>query len=113
MKKDDTFTTCLGIVFGLGIVLVVGTLLDGWALSKIWNWFIPPIFKLTPLTLWQAIGVSMVFELFIRNNKKASAKQDDSSDKTLGEAIWVSIVEVTLTPLLSVGIAWIVLQFAF
>lgn len=112
MKENDTVTTCLGIIFGLIATLVVGTLMDGWALSKIWNWFMPTIFSLPVLTLWKAIGVSMVFELFSRTNK--SKKSDSkSNEKTIGEAILASIIEVTVVPLTSVGIAWVVLQFAF
>lgn len=110
--KEDKFSSCVGIIASLVVVLVVGTLIDGWALSKIWNWFMPPIFHLVSLTLWQAIGVSMVFEIFTRTNKKASNKSDSSS-KTVGELVLSRLIEVTVVPLLSVGIAWIVLQFAF
>lgn len=109
--KDDKVTSCLGIVFGLAIVLVVGTLVDGWALSKIWNWFMPAIFGLTSLTLWQAMGVSLVFEMFSRNNKKKS--ESKSEDKTVGEAILASLIEVTVAPLLSVFIAWMIFNLAF
>jgi uncharacterized membrane protein SpoIIM required for sporulation len=110
--KDDTFTTCLGIFLGLALTLVLGTLADGWALAKIWNWFIPNLFHLTSLTLWQAIGVSLVFEIFTRKNKK-SKTYNKSEAKTIGEAILTILVEVLVTPLLSVFIAWIVFNLAF
>lgn len=112
MRDNDVLTTCLGLITSILLLLVVGTLVDGWALSVIWNWFIPTLFKLTPLTLWQAIGVSMVFELFTRNNKKAKEKSD-SDAKTAGQVVVASLVEVITVPVLSVFIAWIVLQFAF
>jgi hypothetical protein len=108
--KDDTFATCLGYIFGIAVLIVVGTLLNGWALETIWNWFIPPIFGITSLTLWKAIGVSMVFSLF--NGTKPSSK-DSNSGKSASDIFTESFITITMTPALTVVIAWIVLQFAF
>lgn len=109
--KSDTFSTCIGVVTSLIVVAVVGTIANGWALATIWNWFIPPLFHVTTLTFVQAIGVSMVFELFTGTNR--TKKTESSESKTVGEAIISSLISVILTPVISVGIAWIVLQFAF
>lgn len=112
MDKNNNVSTCLGIIFSLVVLIVVGTLMNGWALSTIWNWFMVPIFVLPSLTLWQAMGVSMVFELFTGTNR-TKKKDSDTSGKTYTGALVESLALVILVPLASVVAAWIVLQFAF
>lgn len=113
MEKDNV-TSCLGMIVSIVILLVVGTVVDGWALKTVWNWFIPGIFGLTSLTLWQAMGVSMVFELFTRTNKtKKNSDSSKNSGKTFGEIFVAGLIEVILTPVLSVGVAWIIYNLAF
>jgi hypothetical protein len=111
MDRDNVGATCLGITVSLLAVLVVGTLMSGWALATIWNWFIPPIFGLTSLTVWQAIGVGMVLELFTGVRTKSDSS--DNKNKTYMKVLYESLIKVILTPVLSVGVAWIILQFAF
>lgn len=108
--NDDKLATCFGYTVYAFILIAVGTLLNGWALSTIWNWFIPPVFGITTLTMWQAVGVSMVFSLF--NGTKTQSSNSNGS-KTSREVFIESAVTVVLTPVLSVFMAWIVLQFAF
>lgn len=112
MDKNNDVSTCLGIIFSLVVLIVGGTLMNGWALSTIWNWFMVPIFTLPALTLWQAMGVSMVFELFTGTNR-AKKNSSDTSGKTYTEVLVESLALVILVPLASVVVAWIVLQFAF
>lgn len=112
MDRNNGFSTCLGIIVSLVVLLVIGTLLNGWALATIWNWFIPSIFGLTSLSLWQAIGVSMVFELFTGTNRSAKDKSD-TSGKSYTYVFIEGLVKVVAVPLTSVAIAWLVLQFAF
>jgi hypothetical protein len=112
MEKDN-FSTCLGMIVSMIVLIVVGTVVDGWALKTVWNWFIPSIFNITSLTLWQAMGVSMVFELFTRTNRNKKNDTSKTSGKTFGEIFVTSLIEVVLTPVLSVGIAWIIFNLAF
>lgn len=113
MDRDNTFASCLGILVSLVLLFVIGMVLNGWALSTIWNWFIPPVFGLTTLTIGKAIGVSMVFELFTGTNRLAKASQSRTDDKSYTETFIESLISVILTPVMSVGFAWLVLQFAF
>lgn len=109
-RDDNTFVSCLGMIASFVILLVVSVIMNGWALATIWNWFIPPIFGLTTLTLAKAIGVSMVAELFTGVKSK---KSEDTKGKTYTEVLFTALVIEIATPLLTVGIAWIVVQFAF
>ena len=112
MSRDtsDLFASCVGWIVVFLVLVTVGTLMNGWALSTIWNWFIPPIFRLTSLTLWQAIGVAMVFELFTGTNK---LNKSDGEKKSTGERLVEGVLTAVFVPLFSVGIAYVVLQFAF
>jgi hypothetical protein len=109
--KEDKFASCVGWIVSLVVLVLVGTVADGWALSTIWNWFIPPIFKLTTLTLWQAIGVAMVFQLFTRTNELK--KSGETKDLSAGEAVLAGFVKAIVVPAFTVGMAYVVLQFAF
>lgn len=108
-KKDELITSCLGMVVGVVLVGFVVAILDGWALSTIWNWFIPPIFGLTQLTMVQAIGVALVFNLF--TGEKSSSKKSDTDDKTFWGTVLESILTNVFKNIFVVVFAWIVLQF--
>jgi hypothetical protein len=109
--KNETFVTCVGLVVSIVVLAVVAALANGWALVTIWNWFIPPIFGLVSLTLWQAVGVSMVFNLFV--GVKNQTSNSETKDKTFGEVFLSSLITTILTPLFTVAIAWVVFQLAF
>lgn len=112
--KNDTFATCMGLILSALVMIVVGVVMNAWALHVIWNWFIPPIFNLTSLTIWQAAGVAMVFEMFTgtnRTQKHTSSKS--SSDKTVGEIFIEGLIVAVMTPVLSVLIAWVIHTLAF
>jgi len=113
MDKDNTFASCVGMVVSLLVLLVIGMLLNGWALSTIWNWFIPPIFNLTTLTIGQAIGVSIVFELFTGTNRLVKSKDKNTSGKSYTDVFIESLITVILTPLSSVFFAWLVWAYIF
>ena len=111
LDKDNTFASCLGMIVSVLVLFVVGMFLNGWALSTIWNWFIPPVFGLTALTLGQAVGVSMVFELFTGTNRLTKSK--DTEGKSYTEVFIESLITAILTPVFSVFFAWIVWAYIF
>ena len=108
--KDNNFLSCVGILVSSAALIIVATIADGWALSKVWNWFMPAIFGLTSLTIWKAIGVSMVLALFTGTKSSSS---DDSKGQSFTEVLVQQSVVAISKPLFIVGIAWIVLQMAF
>lgn len=60
MEKFGKFMT---IVLGI----VASTFINGFVFSKLWFWFIVPIFHMQPLRVVEAIGI-MFFITFIRAN---------------------------------------------
>jgi hypothetical protein len=105
-KNDTTFLSCLGAI-GLLIILVpLSIIMHGWVSSIMWGWFIVPLFGLPVLTIPYAIGISAVAALFKGNS---STNKDDNKSATTKflEALFVAFV----SPLISLGFGWIVLQF--
>lgn len=107
--KDEKFMTCLGAILTIVIVAFVGAIANGWALSTIWNWFIPPVFGLTSLTFFQALGVAIVFDLFTGTKSRGDSEKHDD----LTSAIISALAKSIALPIMNVLIAWVVLQFAF
>jgi hypothetical protein len=112
MDKDNVVVSCLGILVSLILLISVGTFLSGWALSTVWNWFVPSVFNVTALTIWQAVGISMVFELFTGTNRLQKSSSNNSG-KSYTDVLLESLLQAVLTPVLTVSVAWIVYQFAF
>lgn len=112
MKKENEVMSCFGMLISTFLLIALGVVLNGWALSNIWNWYMPSIFGLTTLTIWKSVGVSMVFQLFIGTNHIIKS-DSDTKNKSYMTVFFESLVKVTLAPVLSVFFAWIVYQFAF
>jgi len=104
-KSKDVFS-CLGIAVFLPLVIIVGSIAGGWALSTLWGWFIVPVFNLPPLTIVQAIGVSIV----VGTLKGSSSTNSDSKKKETSELISAIFVAL-LTPLFSVFLGWLLTLF--
>lgn len=108
---DNKITSCIGMLVSIFVLVILAVAMNGWALSTIWNWFIPPIFGLTSLTIAKAIGVSMVIELFTGTNQVQ--KSSKKSSESLLDMLIEGSAKAVLVPLFTVSIAWVVLQFAF
>ena len=103
---DKTMFGCIGGLLALVALVVVGSLMNGWALSTLWGWFIVPLFGVPSLTIAQAIGVAITVSTFKTTSIKSPDKDEDSF--TLFAK---SFLLVITTPLMSVGLGRIVLQF--
>jgi hypothetical protein len=79
----------LGYITATIITMIYAAMLNGWALSLLWAWFIIPTFELPKLSIPAAIGLSMVVAYLtyqVRNNK------DEEKEK-----YWESLVRGGLT----------------
>ena len=109
MKDEDRkiVTVIGGCLIGVPLVIVVAVasaLLDGWAISRLWAWFLVPL-GVPAITIVHAIGISLLFSLF-------KPHVSSSSDKKKGLAVLLgTLIAAFLVPLLAVGMGWIVVQF--
>lgn len=108
MNKDGF--SCLGLSVSFVALLVVAVIAEGWALSVIWNWFMPTLFGVTSLSVFQAMGVGLVIRSITSKSSNSPAKSDN---KTIGEAFLEGFVIAIASPAITVAFAWVVLQLAF
>lgn len=85
-----------GIVAGLPLLLLVSSCVNGWVLTKLWAWFMVPIFHLPALTLWPAIGVAMVIRFL--------TYQDTNNKRGIGESVALAVIQ----PIVSLGFGWLI-----
>lgn len=61
-KSESSFAESIVSLF---ILVPIGIVLGGFVLSKLWGWFIVPVFAMLPtLTVAQAVGVNTVLGFF-------------------------------------------------
>ncbi len=74
------------IIFG-GIFITGLVILFGFVIMWLWNWLMPEIFGLTPLTYWQAVGLFILLKILIGGcgigggSKKSSKESTDTCKK--------------------------------
>ena len=42
----------------------------GYIIMSLWNWLMPPLFKLSVLTFWQAVGIAILARLIFGNSHR-------------------------------------------
>lgn len=61
------------------LTIVPSALLRGFVVSKLWLWHVVPVFHLAPITVSQAISVSLIFSVltyhYTPDDKKRSAEE--------------------------------------
>lgn len=115
MKGHKTFmvTICLSIV---------SVILHGWAITKLWTWFIVPTFKVVPIGIVPAIGISTLIAFLTVKLQADSAweKEKKEMDQLAAgwdkdEHVWEDIIALGFIgitkPLVYVGSAWIIHLF--
>lgn len=104
-SDSEKVLSCLGLLAGLVGVIIVASILNGWAISVLWLWFVAPLFGLPVLTIPQAIGLSLVIGMFTSRYRD----QDDAKDKT--GRIVNSLVLAVFMPVFAVVIGSVVKMF--
>ena len=108
MNKNDTsllerlivfmFATPL-ILIGMIALWFISSLMKGFVLTKMWVWFVIPLFPTLPmLTLWQAVGLAMI-PAFIT----ASTTVHKDHETALGASFFATLIN----PWLVLLCAWI------
>lgn len=86
-------------------IVIYSSILNGWALSKLWEWFIEPTFGLAALSIPAAIGLGYVVSYLTHQSKEGD------SEGTYGEKLVKGVVVGTLKPLFSLAFGFIVASF--
>lgn len=106
MKETKGFA-CLGVIVFTFFSLPIGSLMNGWVLSILWEWFIIPIFNVSSLSIPMAIGFSLVIGFLTKKSSSDENNKNKEISTLVGEVIEYSI----LYPLFTLALAWVVVQF--
>jgi hypothetical protein len=105
MSKENVGLACVGlIVLTLGAI-IVGTIINGWAISVLWGWFIVPVFSVPSLTVPYAAGLSLVASML-----SSSSTINSSETKGWTEVISSLVGRIIIAPILTVLVGWVLLQ---
>ena len=94
-----------GITAGILLVPYM-MIINGWAIAKLWGWFMVPIFGLPVLTIPMALGVGTVVVYLTHRIDWAEAKTD--SGKGIGHVLVKGFAIATFKPLISVLFGYII-----
>jgi len=96
----------IGVIVTFLTAIALSSVIHGWALMKLWGWFIFPYFDVPMITIPVAIGISLIVGMLaikpdqINSNEKRSSK--DAVAQLIGNM---------LSPIVVVFIGWIVTLF--
>lgn len=92
----------IGYLFVTILIVVYATILNGWALAKLWSWFIVKTFELPPLSIPAAIGLSIVVGYL--THQLDTKENKDEYWKTLVKGLALA----TAKPIFTLLFGWIV-----
>ena len=93
----------IGIVLTVLITLILAPIFRGYALSKLWLWFIVSAFGVVPLGIAQSIGLALVVS-FITHQYDGYIDREKSATERLIE----NSVVLLLSPALALLVGWVV-----
>ncbi len=70
----ETLAKVVGVIAGVVILLVVLALLLALPTMWLWNWLMPEIFGLKPISFWQALGLNMLSAILFKNSSCSKGK---------------------------------------
>jgi hypothetical protein len=92
-------------VIGFTAVSLLGYILNGFALTVMWGWFIVPVFELPALAIVPAIGLALVAGFLTHQ------PMEQRTDQLISDTLLDSLVFSVLRPLEFLFIGWIVSLF--
>ena len=97
----------IGSIVATVVALVLGVIMGGFVLSKLWVWFMVPIFDLNPLRIVEAIGLTFLVGYMTKNPTE--------SNKTLEGPFLEELLIAFLQTLVMAGgflfIGWVIQLF--
>lgn len=87
-------------------VFIVAVIINGWALSVLWGWFVSPLFHLPPLSIPYAIGICLIVNHLTKQTPKENNDKKDTNERI------ADIIAILINPLISVLFGWIVYLLA-
>lgn len=89
----------------LFVLMPLGVMWSGFALSKLWAWFLVPAFGVPPLSIPAAIGLALVVSYMTYQDTNAD------EDKDTKERVIKGALTLALKPAMALGFGWVVAQW--
>jgi len=106
-NSDETIFSCIGLLFSVMVAIALSMIWGGWVLTKLWEWFISPVFGIGNITIAEAAGMSLIVNLFANGNlSNQSSEDEDVVDITIRV-----FIKVIIPPLVVLIFGWVVAQF--
>lgn len=80
--------------------MVAGMFMSGWAIMKLWGWFIIPL-GAPPISFWHGLGIAACVNLF---TFRSDTPKDN--DKSWWSLIGLMLVRAIVIPLVFVAFGW-------
>lgn len=96
----------LGMFIGICIVftaMAIAAILDGFATSVLWGWFMVPLFKLPSLPISAAIGIAALIGLLTRQHIPDPKEKSESNGKN-------ALFDLFVSPFIAILIGYICKQ---
>lgn len=106
--EDKTVLGCIGMLAYVAVTAPLSAVVYGWALSKLWTWFMVPAFHLPALSIVMAIGITTTVRLI---TYQSSADAPNEKDEGPFERLLEASIKAFLVPLFMLGFGWCVKQF--
>ena len=89
--------------FMLGVIMIIiGILVSGFMLFKLWAWFVVPVFESLPqMTFSQSVGLALFLSIMFARNPQT--KDDEDFSDLIGKFLAGLLISVFLF-----GFSWIV-----
>ena len=71
----ETFVKLLGLATLGFLIIVAFAFIMGFPIMWLWNWLMPALFGLSKISVWKAIGLSILCELLFKPSTKLSSKK--------------------------------------
>lgn len=106
-EEDQTVLGCLGIVAYFVVVVPLAAIFRGFALVKLWAWFLVVPFGVRPINIALAYGISCIVGLLTYQSDAATEHKDEAFAVQAARSIMLAV----LVPALSLLAGWIAKQF--
>jgi hypothetical protein len=100
------FLTAILVLLVAPAIGVVASVVQGYAFSVMWQWFVVESFGVPPLRIPAAIGIAFI--VFMLTYHKCECKDKEKKDTT---DRFIELIVVSFAPLITLGFAWIAHKF--
>jgi len=103
-KDGEALTGCVLFLLGVPLGIFVGVPLKAWTLTVLWGWFAVPNFNAAPLSMLQAITVTLIASFILYR------APDQEDERPVSQQMVTAIVLMFLHPAMSLLFGWLILK---